>query len=400
MRCSPSEQAEKRPEATVVPPPRGRGLEGRPRRAFKTFAAFAFMALALISPATAADAPSPKAAEAPTDPRFDETVATAGALPHLNALIVARDGKVLLERRFRGPDLDRPVNIKSASKSVVSALVGIAIQRGVFTGEDQTVGSLLAASIPEDADPRVRDITVGNLVSMRSGLETTSGRQYGAWIASRNWVRDVLSRPFVDVPGGRMLYSTGSTHLLGAMLARASGKNLHELAREWLGKPLGITIPRWPRDPQGLFRGGNDMELSPRALLRFGELYRNDGVMDGERILPEGWVASSWTMRTMSPWNGNGYGYGWFTREARGHDVKFAWGYGGQMVYVVPDLGLTVVTTSDSMPRPRGDGHIDALHALLADSIIPAVADDPAALAPSQEEHHGESHEGGHKDQS
>jgi CubicO group peptidase (beta-lactamase class C family) len=100
-----------------------------------------------------------------------------------------------------------------------------------------------------------------------------------------------------------MLYSSGSSHLLSAVLTRASGRSTHALAREWLGEPLGIEIPPWPRDPQGIFFGGNDMLMSPRALLRFGELYRRDGVLNGRRILPEGWVAESWRLRTTSPWS-------------------------------------------------------------------------------------------------
>jgi CubicO group peptidase (beta-lactamase class C family) len=169
-----------------------------------------------------------------------------------------------------------------------------------------------------------------------------------------------------------MLYSTGSTHLLSAMLTRATGRSTCALAAEWLGKPLGIAIPPWGTDPQGVCFGGNEMRMSPRALARFGELYRLDGAIDGRRIVPADWIAASWTPRTVSPWSGGRYGYGWFLGEARGHPVRFAWGYGGQMVYVVPDLRLTVVMTSDATGA-RDTGHVAALHALLADGIVPAA---------------------------
>jgi CubicO group peptidase (beta-lactamase class C family) len=139
-----------------------------------------------------------------------------------------------------------------------------------------------------------------------------------------------------------------------------------------LGKPLGIAVPAWPRDPQGIYFGGNDMRLSPRALLAFGELYRNGGVHAGRRVLPTSWIRASWTPRTRSPWSGFAYGYGWFITESRGHPVYFARGYGGQMLYVVPSLALTVVMTSDPAAPGRG-GHVDALHSLLSDLIIPAA---------------------------
>jgi CubicO group peptidase (beta-lactamase class C family) len=334
----------------------------------------------LIASCGAAPDQAPSApAVAPTathgvDPRaMAGAVTAATALPRLRALVVVRDGATVAEHRFNGgPPLDRPVNIKSASKSVLSTLVGIAIQRGVLQGTDQPVLSVLAADAPANLDPRLARLTVGNLLSMQAGLERTSGENYGRWVSSPNWVRFALSRPFVADPGGPMLYSTGNSHLLSAMLTRASGRSTHRLAQDWLARPLGIAIPPWPRDRQGIYFGGNDMLMSPRALARFGELYRQGGVIDGQRILPADWIARSWTPRTVSPWSGGQYGYGWFIGTARGHPIRFAWGYGGQMVYVVPDLALTVVMTSDPAGT-RDTGHIAALHALLADHIVPAA---------------------------
>ena len=160
---------------------------------------------------------------------------------------------------------------------------------------------------------------------------------------------------------------------MSAVLTRASGRSTHALAQDWLAKPLGISIPHWPRDPQGIYFGGNDMLMSPRALVRFGELYRLDGVIGGRRILPEGWVRESWQPRTRSPWSGNPYGYGWFSQQAGRYAVHFAWGYGGQMLYIVPELGLTVVMISDPTPHPRADSHVPDLHRLLGEGIIPAA---------------------------
>lgn len=300
-------------------------------------------------------------------------VAEAEQLPRLHSLLVARGGEVLAEHRFRGPALDTPVNIKSASKSVLSALAGIAIERDVLTGTEQKIAPVLRADLPATPDPRLGDIDVGDLLTMRAGLGRTSGPNYGAWVASPNWVRYALAQPFVAEPGGRMLYSTGSSHLLSAVLTRASGRSTHDLAQDWLAEPLGIRLPAWPRDPQGIYFGGNDMRMSPRGLLQFGELYRNDGVVEGRRILPAGWVEESWRPRTESPWSGSGYGYGWFAKTAGGHDVRFAWGYGGQMLFVVPSLDLTVVMTSDPSPHPRAESHLPALHALLDQGIIPAA---------------------------
>jgi CubicO group peptidase (beta-lactamase class C family) len=135
---------------------------------------------------------------------------------------------------------------------------------------------------------------------------------------------------------------------------------------------LDIELRPWQRDPQGIYFGGNDLYLTPRDMLKFGTLYLDGGNYEGRQIVPREWIDSSWTERTSSPWNGHRYGYGWWTRTAQQHTVRFAWGYGGQFIFVVPELQLVVVTTSDSESTREG-GHTWTLHRILADEIIPAV---------------------------
>ncbi|WP_376100045.1 serine hydrolase domain-containing protein [Roseomonas sp. CCTCC AB2023176] len=324
----------------------------------------------------AAAAMAGAAARAAEPPALTEALRDAALLPRLRSVIVARGGEVLAERVLRGPGLDVPTNIKSASKSILSALVGIGLARGVLRGLDQPVIPLLGRA-PPGADPGVEAITIGHLVSMRAGLEGTSGANYGAWAASRDPVAYALTRPFLDMPGGAMIYSTGSSHMLGAALAAAARRPLLDLARDWLGQPLGVEVPAWPRDPQGRYYGGNDMRLSPRALLRFGEVYRNVGLHGGAHVLPADWVRESWIPRGRSAWSGQLYGYGWWLGEAAGTAVPFAWGYGGQMIYVVLALGVTVVMTSDP-DGPRDRAHQAALHALMAERIMPALGARPS----------------------
>lgn len=192
----------------------------------------------------------------------------AAELPRLRGLLVSQGREVVLERYVGGAGADRPTNIKSASKSVLSALVGIAIAEGHIRGIDQPISDFFPGYFARaDVDPRKRQITVGNLLSMQSGLESTSFNGYGAWVSSPNWVNAALARPVVDAPGGRMLYSTGSTHLLSAILTRATGRSTLQYANEKLGEPLGFRIRPWQRDPQGIYFGGNDMYLTPRQML-------------------------------------------------------------------------------------------------------------------------------------
>jgi CubicO group peptidase (beta-lactamase class C family) len=181
-----------------------------------------------------------------------------------------------------------------------------------------------------------------------------------------------------DEPGGRMLYSTGSSHILGAVLARASGKSLHALAREWLGAPLGIAIPDWMRAPEGIHFGGNEMLMSPRALLAFAECWRNEGRHRGRQVVPAAFVKQAWTPQARSAWSGQLYGLGWWIGEARGQAVYFAWGYGGQMAYVIPGLALSVVMTSDPAV-PRVPGQVRQMHGLLVEAILPAFGEGAGA---------------------
>ena len=306
-------------------------------------------------------------------PGFGAAFDRARSMEQLRSLVIARRGQVLEAEAVRGPPLDRPVNVKSVSKSLVSALAGIAIARGELAGTDQPVAPLLRRAVPRRADRRVHRITVGDMLSMRSGLREVSGAAYGDWANSKHWIYAALSQPMVADPGTAMLYSTASYHILGVVLARVGGTDLHALANRRLGQPLGIDIPEWTRDPQGHFLGGNDMALSPLAMVRFGEMYRRGGAWRGTQVVPADWVARSWTPVTASVETGHGYGLGWFLWQARGHRVAYARGYGGQMIYVVPGLELVVAVTSDPA-RPAGlDGHLGAVFRLFADWIVPAA---------------------------
>ena len=298
----------------------------------------------------------------------------ARSLDQLNSIVISKDGRIVEAEAFRGPNLERAVNVKSVSKTIVAALTGIALDAGALPGTEATLGDLAPGLIPNGADPRVAGITVADLLTMQAGVERTSGRNYGAWVESRNWVAYALSRPIVAEPGSRMLYSTGSYHVLGAVLTEVTGQSLLELARQGLGRPLGIDVPPWTRDPQGYYMGGNEMALSPLALIRFGEAFRQGGALDGTRVVSEEWVDQSFTPRTRSMFSGHDYGYGWFLLNAGPHRVAYARGYGGQMLYVVPSLGLTVAVTSDPTQPARSEGHAGDLNALLTDLIVPAAA--------------------------
>lgn len=296
---------------------------------------------------------------------WDALGVRAAAFDQLHAIQVQVDGEMVLDRVVRGPARDAVRNVKSVSKTLVATLLGAAIDRGEIADTDATIGDLAPRLIPRGADPRVGGITVGHLASMRAGLERTSGGNYGEWISSANWVADALGRDLIAAPGGRMLYSTGSTHILGAVLSEVTGESLLAQARSRIGAPLGVDIPSWTRDPQGRYLGGNQMGLTLEAMMRFGEAWRRDGVRDGQRMISRDWIDAAWTPVARSPWSGMGYGYGWFLGRADGTRLALARGYGGQIIAVLPDRAMTVVIASDPNLPARSEGYFGDLRGLI-----------------------------------
>jgi CubicO group peptidase (beta-lactamase class C family) len=305
-------------------------------------------------------------------PALEAAAASAADLPRMRSLLVSHNGVMVLERYYNGARANQPANIKSASKSLISALVGIAVSRGLIKGVDQKIVDYFP-ELAADPEPKKREITIEDLLTMRSGLESTSGRNYGAWVQSPNWVRFVLRRPLVDEPGTRVEYSTGTSHLLSAILTKAAKKSTWQFAQEELATPLGFDLAKWPQDPQGIYFGGNDMLMTPRQMIRFGELYLNGGRIGDRQLIPRLWVDKADDAVGRSRWGSDReYGYGFWIREFAGHRSFYAWGYGGQFIFVVPGLDLVVVTTSrPDVSRERRD-HLDQIYELIETLIATA----------------------------
>ena len=317
----------------------------------------------------------------------------ANALPSLHSLLVSLRGELLFEQYYNGVDRDRHANIKSASKSIISALVGIAIDRGLIPDSQTTIVTYFPA-LSRDPDTRKREITVEHLLTMRPGLEGTSNRNYGAWVTSRNWVQHALARPMFAAPGEEMEYSTGSTHLLSAILTKVAAKTTRDFANEVLAKPLGFSLPPWPRDPQGIYFGGNDMLVTPRQMLAFGELYLNKGRAADRQVISREWVERSCegverNRRPGPAFNANGYvdplrdrryGYGWWVHQIGDYDTCFAWGYGGQYIFVLPDLDLVLVATSSADVSDERRDHRRLLFDILERLVVAPMVSEPTSI--------------------
>ncbi|MCA0963844.1 serine hydrolase domain-containing protein [Salipiger bermudensis] len=288
-------------------------------------------------------------------------------LEQLHSIQVRRGDETLLAEAPRGPGLARVANIKSCSKSLLALILGAVIDAGGIESVEARLGDVAPVLIPAGATEGVEDLTMRDLVTLRAGLERTSGANYGAWVSESNWVAYVLRQPRVAENGGPMIYSTGTTHVLGAAIATATGDSLLTLARRHLGTPLGVSIPPWTRDPQGFYFGGNEMALTPEAMLRVAVAMRDGGRYEGTQVLPADWVAASQEARTRSRWSGLGYGYGWFLSDS---GWTLGRGYGGQIIAAHPERDLAVAITSDPTRPARSDGYFGDLMRLLNGPIL------------------------------
>jgi len=266
--------------------------------------------------------------------------------------------------------------LQSVTKSVAATLIGIAIQRGEIPGVGTPVFELLRDYDLSALDPRVRNATLEDLLTMRLGIEwhetdrplddTNTTLQLEK---SDNWVAFTIGQPADSDPGVKWAYNSGASHLMSAIILQVTGRTTAEYAEANLFGPLGIRDYHWKKDPQGLPDTEGGLYLAAEDLARIGVLYLQDGVWEGQRLLPEGWVeaATARQVDDVAPDNPNwnwGYGYQWWRLDASGLDVWAGLGFGGQNLIVIPDRGLVGVINSWNVfgrNRPLVIPFIDAM---------------------------------------
>jgi hypothetical protein len=226
--------------------------------------------------------------------------------------------------------------------------VGIALEQGYIQSLDQPVLDFFPEYRDQVHDPRTKQISLRHLVTMSAGLEwEENGPIDFRWLASRDWIRFTLQSKLVAEPGTKWNYSTALTHLLSAILTKASGTNTFAFAQRALLDPIGARIQQWSRDPQGYYLGGWEVWMPPRDMAKFGYLYLNQGQWNGKQVVPVAWIRAS-TQQT----NSAHYGFLWWLDTFDGRPMYFAQGLGGQHIVVVPHLDTVVVSTAIPAIRP------------------------------------------------
>ncbi len=288
----------------------------------------------------------------------------AAQLPTVYSLLVFKNNRLIAEDYFNGGSPNFQVNIHSVTKSINSALVGIAINDGCIQSVDQKMMDFFPELQSQITDPRKNEITIQELLQMRAGYPWEESNDELMNLLVTGFHNDTLvAVPLVRDPGADSEYSNLSSHILGIIVARACGTDLKTYAQEKLFDPLGIEPGFWQQDWDGNYLGFSDINLSSTDLAKFGLMYLNDGVYGGQQIVPANWVQESlqdysmktWNYRVGPNWKDNGYGYQWWSVKAGNYRYHMAWGHGGQQIILVDELDLVVVLLVDPLHLQWGD---------------------------------------------
>lgn len=298
-----------------------------------------------------------------------------------HSAIVIRRGHIVLEE-YPNPSYNKDSLhiVNSVTKSVVSALVGIAMRDGHIESVDQKLIDLFPAKSPQNLDTWKRSITLDNVLTMKPGMAwdewgapyTDCNNDYvNALYCVDDPVQFVLDLPMTDEPGAVWNYNGGTSHLLSAFIASVSDtSDALDFAREFLFEPLGITRSDWESTPNGIRTGGGGIWLTPRDMARFGYLYLHGGVWHDTQVMPKDFVDAAVATHSYlytTEFGVRGYGYqSWWTYPA--HGVYYADGLNGQKIYVVPDQDLVVIFTAYI---PNDPGYWQ--DKMVFDYIIPAA---------------------------
>jgi CubicO group peptidase (beta-lactamase class C family) len=271
----------------------------------------------------------------------------------VNTVMIIKDGYVVAEQYYsREYTADSLHSIYSCTKSLISALVGIAMEQGYIADEQELMCDFFEDYEMANLDEAKRSITLWHLLTMSAGfewyeLEYPYGDERNTFynfVRSSNRVQFVLDRPMTADPGTEYAYNSGNSHLLSAIVQESTGMRADSFALEHVFTPLGISRYSWPLDAQGVALGGHGARMLPRDMAKFGYLYLKDGQWDGEQLVPAWWVDASQQKHMERKYIPDDYyGYHWWVS---GKGYYSAVGFGGQWIMVVPEHELVVVFTN------------------------------------------------------
>lgn len=304
------------------------------------------------------------------------------SIPSLGSFIVSQNDRIIYEQYSHGAGKETVFSIKSVTKSIVSVLAGIAKDKNLLPNLNTPVLKILPEyNVSRSSFKNISNIegkvvhdsirntlTLKNLLTMQGGFDWVENSKISTAMSfSGDPVKFVLDLPFEEYPGTVFNYNSGESHLFGAALAKIVKINLKQFATENLFRPLKMNTPRWDTDSMNRNIAGSEMFLKPEDMLKFGLMVLNNGKLGGRQIVSQKWIQESTAEQVkLNSWDvmpdANGYGYYWWRRKTNGHQAFVATGYGGQLICVIPDLKMVIVTTCFLNDKNRGRTEIKRLH--------------------------------------
>ncbi len=270
-------------------------------------------------------------------------------------LVLVKDGEMIVDYNKKDEYKDKKFKINSCTKSIVSALIGIAIDNRLIESVNQPISDFFPELKTDGVDMRKRDITIHHLLTMTSGISWPEFRNWGfisSLVNSNYWVKFILNRPMEHSPGEIFNYSSGGSHLLSAIVSKATGMNAYTYAQKHIFEPLDIKNLTWMSDPQGNSNGGFGIEMSAYDMAKIGSLYLNKGKIEKDSLIPEYWINESTEPKISVSRALVHYGYQWWITDLSfkktSNSAYFAMGNGGQFIFVVPSMNMVVVFVSDN----------------------------------------------------
>ncbi|KXY47316.1 serine hydrolase domain-containing protein [Bacillus mycoides] len=281
---------------------------------------------------------------------------------NINGVLVVQKGNVTFENYYNGYGPDDARHVASVTKTIISALIGICVDKGYIKSVDQKVIEFF----PE-YNCNSSEITVRHLLTMTAPYPYIDWQEPLEELCTQmDWVKYTLNRAGKGGEIGPFKYSSAGAHVLSAIITSVTGKSAREFANEYLFQPIGIReIPNynmkafgfddlfgkdvkgWVHDPNGISTGGWGLTLAARDMAKFGQMYLNEGIHNGKEILSKSWVQESIAM------NSNQYGYLWWLREEDGVFSYCAMGDGGNMICCIPEKELVVAIASEIIPEAK-----------------------------------------------
>jgi len=307
----------------------------------------------------------------------------AQTIGSIKSLLVDRNGVLVVERYYHNHGPDSLLDIRSVTKSVVSLLVGIAIDKGIIQDANRTLGDFLRP-LAEDwsltVEPEKWKIALRDLLTMSSGFQWPAfgdWSEYNLWTRAPDQIGYVLAKPLIHPPGQVFTYNDGACHLLSVVVSIATGMRTQAFAEQVLFEPLGIGPRPWAVDNRGYAKGCVALKLTSRDMWKLGRMVLQNGSFNGKRIVSPEWIRASTRSQIRTGLDipyGSDYGFLWWISRVRSKDVFYANGHGGQFIVAVPESNLVVVATNDwQSAGSRADQNWYDTISLIMNQILPAV---------------------------